>query len=205
MLPLTVGFLVGRPISGAALDRFGSRGISTAGALLCASGFAGLLLPVNFSYIVFALLLALVGISQGMFTSPNSSSIMGSIPAGQRGVGSGMRATFVNSGTAISIGVFFTLMIAGLSSRLPKLLGAGLHAAALSAHAEHTVASLPPVSSLFAAQLGINPLRHMLASSGALKQLSATAVGLSLLAALASLLRGTSARIHTQHEPQEAL
>ena len=145
MLPLTVGFLVAGPISGTASDRFGSRGLATAGALLCAAGFAGLLLlPVNFSYVVFALLLALVGVSQGMFTSPNSAprSWARSRPA-SAGSPRAMRATFVNSGTAISIGVFFTLMIAGLSSRLPKALGSGLHAAGLTAHAAHSVASLP--------------------------------------------------------------
>ncbi len=235
MLPLTVGFMLAGPISGTASDRFGSRGIATAGALLSAVGFAGLLLlPVDFSYIVFAGLLALVGIAQGMFTSPNSSSVMGSVPARQRGAASGMRSTFVNSGTAISIGVFFTLMIAGLSSHLPKVLAAGLHAAGLSTAAAHKVASLPPVSSLFAAQLGINPLKHLLAHGGALKQLSAparaqltgrhffphlltqpfhdglivvfaTAVGLSLLAALASLLRGTVSRTPVTPQPQEAL
>jgi MFS family permease len=222
MLPLTIGFMIAGPISGTASDRFGSRGIATAGAFLSAVGFAGLLLlPVNFSYVAFALFLGLIGVAQGMFTSPNSSSVMGSVPARQRGVASGMRSTFINSGTAISIGVFFTLMIAGLSSRLPKTLSAGLHTAGLSATAAHKIASLPPVSSLFAAQLGINPLRHMLAGSGALTRLTpasrarltgrqffphlltqpfhdglivvfATAVGLSLLAAVASLLRGAS-------------
>jgi MFS family permease len=233
MLPLTIGFMVAGPISGTASDRFGSRGIATTGAFLSAVGFAGLLLlPVNFSYVVFALLLALVGVSQGMFTSPNSSAVMGSVPASQRGVASGMRSTFINSGTAISIGVFFTLMIAGLSSRLPKALSAGLHAAGLSSHAAHRIASLPPVSSLFAAQLGINPLKHLLAGSGALERLTpvsrarltgrhffphlltqpfhdglivvfATAVGLSLIATAASLLRGTSTRATIAPQPQE--
>jgi MFS family permease len=234
MLPLTIGFIVAGPISGTASDRFGSRGIATAGAFLSAVGFAGLLLlPVNFSYVSFALFLGLIGVAQGMFTSPNSSSVMGSVPARQRGVASGMRSTFINSGTAISIGVFFTLMIAGLASRLPKTLSSGLHAAGLSATAAHKIASLPPVSSLFAAQLGINPLRHMLAGSGALARLTpasrahltgrhffphlltqpfhdglivvfATAVGLSLLAAMASLLRGGSSHTTLQLQQQEA-
>ena len=222
MLPLTVGFLIAGPISGAASDKFGSRGIATAGALLCAAGFAGmLLLPSSFNYLVFALLLAIIGVAQGMFTSPNSSSIMGSVPANQRGVASGMRSTFINSGTAISIGVFFTLMIAGLANRLPTTLSRGLQAAGVPASLAHHVASLPPVSSLFAAQLGINPLKHLLAGSDVLNRLSpsaqqrltgheffphlltqlfhdgliivfATAVGLSLIAAVASHLRGPS-------------
>jgi MFS family permease len=234
MLPLTVGFIVAGPISGTASDRFGSRGLATAGAFLSAVGFAGLLLlPVNFSYVTFALFLGLIGVAQGMFTSPNSSSVMGSVPARQRGVASGMRSTFINSGTAISIGVFFTLMIAGLSSHLPRTLSSGLHAAGLSATAAHKIASLPPVSSLFAAQLGINPLRHLLAGTGTLARLTpaarahltgrhffphlltqpfhdglivvfATAVGLSLLASVASLLRGTPSRTTVQLDQQEA-
>jgi hypothetical protein len=143
-----------------------------------------------------------------------------------------MRSTFINSGTAISIGVFFTLMIAGLSSRLPKTLSSGLRASGLSAHAAHKIASLPPVSSLFAAQLGINPLKHLLAGSGALRRLApaaraqltgrhffphlltqpfhdglvvvfATAVGLSLIATAASLLRGTASRPTVAPQPQE--
>jgi MFS family permease len=107
MLPLTVGFLIAGPISGTLSDRFGSRGLATAGAALTGVAFIGLmLLPVNFPYVVFALLLALIGAATGMFASPNSSSIMGSVPAADRGVASGMRSTFQNSGTAISIGVF---------------------------------------------------------------------------------------------------
>ena len=64
-----------------------------------------MLLPVGFPYWVFALLLAARSASaSGMFASPNTSSIMSSVPAPTRGVASGMRATFQNSGTAISIG-----------------------------------------------------------------------------------------------------
>lgn len=109
MLPLTAGFLAAGPVSGYLSDRFGSRGLATGGALLFGATFLGLmLLPINFSYWIFAVLIALNGIASGMFASPNSSSIMGSVPAQLRGVASGMRATFQNSGTAVSIGVFFS-------------------------------------------------------------------------------------------------
>ena len=157
---------------------------------------------------------------------------MGSVPAHQRGVASGMRSTFINSGIAISIGVFFTLMVAGLANRLPKTLLHGLRSAGLPAPIANHVASLPPVSSLFASQLGINPLRHLLAGTGALHRLSssaqrqltgraffphllmqpfhdglivvfATAIGLSLLAAAASLLRGGGGRRNLAPLPLE--
>jgi MFS family permease len=126
MLPMTAGFLVAGPTSGILSDRFGSRGIATAGMAVFASSFIGLMLiPVDFSYWTFAALVALNGVGSGMFASPNSSSIMGSVPAKDRGAASGMRSTFQNSGTAVSIGVVFTLMIAGLSNSLPSTLSGG--------------------------------------------------------------------------------
>jgi MFS family permease len=220
MLPLTVGFLIAGPISGTLSDRIGSRGIATAGAAISGLGFIGLmLLPVDFPYPVFALLLALIGAASGMFASPNSSSIMGSVPPSERGVASGMRATFQNSGTAISIGIFFTLVIAGVAGSLPATLSTGLIHDGVPLAVAHQLAGLPPVSSLFGALLGINPLEHLLSSHGALHYLSeagrrtltgrayfphllsnpfhdglvvvfATSAALCAVAAVASLLRG---------------
>ena len=114
-------------MSGTLSDRFGARGFATAGMVVFGGSFVGLLLlPVDFPYWAFALLIAANGIGSGMFAAPNSSSIMGSVPARQRGAASGMRSTFQNSGTALSIGVFFSLMIAGLASSLPHTLTSGL-------------------------------------------------------------------------------
>jgi MFS family permease len=220
LLPLTAGFLVSGPVSGYLSDKFGSRGIATAGMAVFAGSFIGLmLLPVNFPYWAFALLIAANGIGSGMFAAPNSSSIMGSVPARQRGAASGMRSTFQNSGTALSIGVFFSLMIAGLASTLPKTLTTGLQQQGVAHSIAQQIGSLPPVSSLFAAVLGVNPVQHLLAAGNALSSLSAAhraaltgrtffpnlisapfhhglavvfvvAAALSVLAGLASLLRG---------------
>lgn len=115
------------------------------------------------------------GIGSGMFAAPNSSSIMGSVPASQRGAASGMRSTFQNSGTALSIGVFFSVMIAGLASRLPVTLASGLRQQGVAPGVAHQIAALPPVSSLFAAVLGVNPLGHLLAARGGLAGLPAAA------------------------------
>jgi MFS family permease len=176
LLPLTAGFLVSGPVAGFLSDRFGSRGIATAGLAVFGGSFIGLmLLPVNFPYPAFALLIAANGIGSGMFAAPNSSSIMGSVPARQRGAASGMRSTFQNSGTALSIGVFFSVMIAGLASSLPKTLASGLQHQGVPSAAAHQVGSLPPVSSLFAAVLGVNPLGHLLAARGVLSSLPAAA------------------------------
>jgi MFS family permease len=220
LLPMTAGFLVSGPTSGILSDRFGSRGIATTGMAVFASSFIALmLLPVNFPYWAFALFIALNGIGSGMFAAPNSSSIMGSVPASDRGSASGMRSTFQNSGTAVSIGVVFTLMIIGLSSSLPTTLTNGLTKLGVPSGVAHQVGTLPPVSSLFASVLGVNPIQHLLAPTGVLAKLPAASqaaltgrtffpsllsgpfhtglivvfsvsTALSVLAGLASLLRG---------------
>jgi MFS family permease len=173
LLPLTIAFLASGPISGYLSDRFGSRGFATAGMLVFGASFVGLLLlPIDFSYWAFALLILLNGIGVGMFAAPNSSSIMGSVPPSQRGAASGMRSTFQNSGTALSIGVFFSLMIAGLATNLPHALSSGLIAQGVTPTVAHHVGSLPPVSSLFAALLGVNPVAHLLGATHALATLS---------------------------------
>ena len=227
LLPLTAGFLLAGPVSGYLSDRLGSRGLATSGAMLFGASFLGLLaLPIDFSYWLFAVLIAVNGIASGMFASPNSSSIMGSVPTRQRGVASGMRATFQNSGTAVSIGVFFSLMIAGLANDLPRTLTAGLVRHGVSAHSAAAAGHLPPVASLFAAQLGVNPIHHLLAADGTLATLSAAqravltgrtffptlisapfhtglvivfafAAALAFVAALASFLRGAAATVQS--------
>jgi MFS family permease len=172
LLPLTTGFLIAGPVSGHLSDRFGARPFATGGLLVTAAAFAGLMIiPVNFPYLVFALLIFMAGIGQGLFASPNTSAIMSSVPAGQRGVASGMRATFQNSGTSLSIGVFFSLMIVGLAAALPSTLAAGLHAQGVPLGVAARVAHLPPVSTLFAAFLGINPIGNLLKPSGVLHNL----------------------------------
>ena len=174
LLPVTAGILIAGPLSGALSDRFGARGFATAGMAVFGASFIGLmLLPVDFPYWAFALLTAANGIGGGMFAAPNSSSIMGSVPARYRGVASGMRSTYQNSGTALSIGVFFSLMIAGLANSLPGTLARGLQQLGVPPGTAHRLGALPPVSSLFAAVLGVNPLRHLLAASGTLSSLPA--------------------------------
>jgi MFS family permease len=174
LLPLTFGFLVSGPTSGSLSDRFGPRVLATGGLLLMAAAFVGLLLlPVDFDYRVFALLLVCSGIGQGMFSAPNTSGVMSSVAPGERGAASGMRLTFQNSGTALSIGVFFSLMVAGLASSLPGTLSAGLRAQGVPGGVADQVAGLPPVSTLFAAFLGVNPIGHLLGPSGALAALPA--------------------------------
>jgi MFS family permease len=174
MLPLTAGFLIAGPISGTLSDRYGQRPFATAGLLLAAFCFTGLiLLPVDFSFWVFALLIFGNGVGSGLFASPNTSAIMSAVPARHRGSASGMRSTFQNSGMALSIGIFFSLMIAGLASSLPRTLSSGLTAQGVPASVATQVSHLPPVSTMFAALLGYNPVRNLLSPSGVLSKLPA--------------------------------
>jgi MFS family permease len=177
LLPLTAGFLLAGPVSGYLSDRYGARPFATAGMLVFAVSFIGLLrIPINFPYWEFALLVLLNGIGSGMFAAPNTAAIMSSVPPNQRGQASGMRATFQNSGQAISIGVFFSLLISGLHATLPRTLSQGLRAQGVPADVAAHVASLPPVSSVFAAFLGYNPLRTLLEPTGVLAHLPARSV-----------------------------
>jgi MFS family permease len=231
IVPLTAGFLVAGPVSGFLSDRFGVRPFATGGMIAAAASFALLtLLPVNFGYVWFALLLLANGLGMGMFTSPNTAGIMNAAPANRRGVASGMRSTFQNAGMTLSIGLFFTIMVIGLSASLPAALGHGLSAEGVSSGAAAKIARLPPASVLFAAFLGYNPMSALLGS--ALKTLSpahravitghrffadlisgpfhhgltivfAFAVVLCLVAAAASWLRGGKAAAEAGAVPAE--
>jgi MFS family permease len=218
MLPLTIGFLIAGPLSGYLSDRFGARPFATGGMLVAALSFILLeLLPVNFTYWQFAGILLLNGIGMGLFAAPNRAGIMNSLPASRRGVGAGMSATFQNSAMVLSIGIFFTLIILGLSSSLPASLLHGLTAQGVPVAAATTVSHLPPTAVMFAALLGYNPIQMLL--GGVLAKLPAShaayltghsffpslisapfhsgldiafdfAIAACLVAALASLLRG---------------
>jgi MFS family permease len=163
MIPLTLGFLVAGPVSGWLSDHHGARPFATGGMLLTAASFGALMvLPIDFPYLVFAALLLANGIGSGLFAAPNTAGIMNSVPARQRGAASGMRATFQNAGFVLSIGLFFSLMIAGLAARLPTTLYSGLTANGVPPATAERIANLPPVGSLFAAFLGYNPIRTLL-------------------------------------------
>jgi MFS family permease len=229
MLPLTAGFLIAGPTSGFLSDRYGARLFATTGVLLVAASFVGLmLLPVDFPYPLFAILLFCSGLGQGMFSAPNTSSVMSGVPASQRGVASGMRATCQNAGTSLSIGIFFSLMIAGLARALPHTLTSGLETQNVPGPVASHVATLPPVSTLFAAFLGANPMQHLLGAevlSGMPPSNAAAVTGreffphlisrpfhdglvvvfsaaatLALLAAVASILRGKR-YVHSDETP----
>jgi MFS family permease len=163
MLPLTLGFLVSGPTAGILSDRYGARPFATGGMLGAAVCFALLeFLPVNFPYIAFGVLLFFTGLFMAAFGSPNRAGVMNSLPAQHRGAGSGMNTTFQNSAQVLSIGIFFTLMIVGLMTSLPAHLLNGLTAHGVPADVASRVSHLSPVSTLFAALLGYDPVQHLI-------------------------------------------
>jgi MFS family permease len=174
MLPITIGFLLAGPLSGALSDRFGARLFATGGLLIVTATFVLLIfLPVNFEYWQFALITGLSGIGSGMFGAPNRTAIMNSVPANQRGAASGMAGTVLNAATSLSIGLFFSLLIVGISGSLSSAMYGGLTAHGVPSAAAEKIAALPPVGSVFAAFLGYNPIQTLLGPTGVLASLPA--------------------------------
>jgi MFS family permease len=163
LLPLTAGFLVSAPLSGVLSDRFGAKAFTSGGALLTALSFLLLLfLPVNFPYWSFALIIVINGFGSGVFAAPNRAEMMNAVPANQRGAAAGMIATFMNTAFVLSIGVFFSLVVAGLSGSLPHAMSSGLTAQGIPASAANQLSHLPPIGVLFSAFLGYNPVKELL-------------------------------------------
>jgi MFS family permease len=172
LLPLTIGFLTAGPVSGWLSDRFGAQLFATGGSLVVAATFVMLLvIPIDFAYPWFALIIFLNGVGSGLFSAPNTTAVMNSVPAHERGAASGIRGTIFNSGTSLSIGVFFSLMIVGLANALPRTLTGGLVAQGVPHDVASRIGGLPPVGSLFASFLGYNPIGSLLGPSGVLDRL----------------------------------
>jgi MFS family permease len=163
LVPLTIGFLLSAPLAGILSDKFGAKAFTVGGSLLTAATFLVLVfLPVNFTYWQFAVIIVLNGFGTGLFAPPNRAELMNSVPANQRGAAGGMIATFQNSASVLSIGIFFSLMVAGLASKLPSAMFSGLTAQGVPASAASSISHLPPIGVLFAAFLGYNPMQQLL-------------------------------------------
>ncbi|CAA7601607.1 Major facilitator superfamily transporter [Acididesulfobacillus acetoxydans] len=163
MLPMMIGFFIMGPLSGYLSDRYGARGLASFGMLLSALAFILLtLLPANFSYLPFVVILLIQGFGMGMFAAPNTTAIMNTVPAEQRGVSSGMRSTLQNTGMALSMTLYFTLLIFGMIQHLPVAMYQGLIHVGVPAAVARQTANLPPTGALFAAFLGYNPMASLL-------------------------------------------
>ena len=182
-MPLMLGFVVCGPIGGWLSDRYGSRVLATGGILVAGLAAALLVtLPADFNIWLFAAYLALMGAGMGFFSAPNTSQIMSSVPAEQRGAAAGMRSMVLNAGMTASTAIFFTIVIASLSQNLGPALNAGAVNAGLPAPLAQGIASLPPGAAIFAAMLGYDPISHLIPAS-----------------ALASLPPALAARVSDPH------
>jgi MFS family permease len=163
MIPWSLGFVVAGPVSGKLSDRYGARPFATAGMLLSAAMYMAMMaFPANFAYWPFAAVMFVSGIAMGLFASPNTASIMNSVPARHRGAASGMRVTFGSAGMPLSMGLFFTLLVLGLNAKVPMAMYHGLIAHGIPAAKATQLAHLPPLGYIFAAFLGYNPLKSLL-------------------------------------------
>lgn len=232
MIPMIAGFAIMGPVSGYFSDKYGARAFATTAMIITASTFLALsFLPYDFDYTEFAVIIFIMGLGGGLFAAPNIASIMNSVPPEHRGAASGMRATLQNTGQTISLAIFFTVIITGLSSSLPSALSGAMTNAGVPQLAA-AFASISPTSALFSAFLGYNPIQSILAIpqlAAAVSQIPQRTLtylegqtffpnaiapsfvsaldlsfyigaGLSLAAALASLLRG-KAYIHGEEQP----
>lgn len=167
MLPMTVGFVVMGPLSGILSDKYGPRYIATGGMALVTLCFLLLAaLPYDFQYWEFGLILFLMGCGSGMFASPNSSSIMNSVPPQDRGTASGMMSTLMNTANTASMAVFFTIVIVGIQSNFPTAVATSLAniGVANGGPIAAAMAQIPPTGALFSAFLGYNPMDAILAA-----------------------------------------
>ena len=125
LIPLEVTLLLVGPVSGSLSDRWGARGLSTLGLVTSSAGFL-LLANINQTTSDQQILLSLgvIGVGVGLFRSPNASSVMGSVPADQRGISSGLRATIINTSIVASIPLALALMTADIPyDRLVGIIG----------------------------------------------------------------------------------
>jgi MFS family permease len=164
MLPLTVGIIIMGPLSGILSDKYGPRWIATGGMFIVTISFLLLAaLPYNFNYIEFGLALLLMGIGGGMFGSPNSASIMNSVPPEDRGVASGMMYTIMNTAMTASMAIFFTIVIVGITQRFPEAMTSSLVSIG-AVNLAPVLSKIPPTAALFSAFLGYNPVNAILGS-----------------------------------------
>lgn len=170
MLPMLGGFFVAGPLSGRLSDRHGAKHLASAGmGLGAATFFAMATLPYDFAYWQMGSLLFLQGCGMGMFASPNQAAIMNAVPPERRGAAAGMATTLQNTGQQLSLALFFTIVILGISGGLSSSVGGALAGAGVPTPdlpvLSHTLSS-DPTGAIFGAFLGVNPMGLVLQQLG---------------------------------------
>ncbi|MDT7876917.1 MAG: MFS transporter [Sulfolobaceae archaeon] len=160
LIPNMLGFAALGPISGILSDRYGSRVFTSLGLFVSALGFFLLsLLPYDFQLWQFFAISFLMGAGMGLFSSPNMADIMASVPVQKRGAASGMRASLQNTASAISVVLYFSVVITGMAVTLNSSIES-----ALSSYGIHLNVNLPAAVAIFSALLGYDPLSSLTSS-----------------------------------------
>ncbi|WP_291766731.1 MFS transporter [Caldivirga sp. UBA161] len=158
MLSMLIGTVVMAPIGGALTDKYGARIVATVGMIIVAvSLYLLTLLPYNFNLTSFELILFLNGLGNGLFSSPNTTSIMNALHPRDRGAGNGMRQTFSNVGSTISMAMFFSIAMSIFSQYVPTRIHEMALSYGLPADIASSLSKVPASSLLFAAFLGVDP------------------------------------------------
>ncbi len=117
LAPLAVGMLISSPLAGVWADRRGSRGMAVLGMLVTAFGLALMTtLGRDTTYLASGVYMFIVGLGSGMFNSPNTAAMMGTVAAHRRGIAAGARVLVQNTGAVISI----AFVLAVVTSSVPK-------------------------------------------------------------------------------------
>ncbi|MFP3232925.1 MAG: MFS transporter [Sulfolobaceae archaeon] len=160
LIPNMLGFAALGPISGILSDRYGSKVFTSLGLFVSALGFFLLsLLPYDFQLWQFFAISFLMGAGMGLFSSPNMADIMASVPVQKRGAASGMRASLQNTASAISVVLYFSVVITGMAVTLNSSIES-----ALSSYGIHLNVNLPAAVAIFSALLGYDPLSSLTSS-----------------------------------------
>lgn len=158
MIPNLAGFAIFGPVSGYLSDRYGSKWFTVLGLSISTISFALLaILPYDFNYAEFVIIIFLMGAGMGLFTSPNTADIMAAVPPDKRGVASGIRATLMNVASTASLALYFTIVLTGMVVMYPVYATKELNALGLPSSVVNFIASLPATAALFAAFLGYDP------------------------------------------------
>jgi EmrB/QacA subfamily drug resistance transporter len=171
LTPMAIGMLISSPLAGIWADRRGSRMLAALGMLVSAFALAGMTtLEQDSPYWQSTLWLGLVGIGSGMFNSPNTAAMMGTVPPNRRGVAAGTRTMLQNTGAVISIAFVLAIVTAAVPKSVLFAIFSGLASGLSSAqldpfiHNMHTALWVLAITSLIGA--GVSLLRPGEARTG---------------------------------------
>jgi EmrB/QacA subfamily drug resistance transporter len=131
VLPITIGMLVMSPIAGALTRKFSARVLSTIGLGTSALGLLIIIIMINpvTEYPIYGFSLLLIGLGGGLFLTPNTTTIMTSVPPNRRGIANGIRSMLGNLGQVMSTAISLMVVTTVLPDRLKDVIYAGPSAA----------------------------------------------------------------------------